>query len=43
MSNINYNKQRYTELLKLKYLQNKALTSTEQAELNKYFTCWKKL
>ena len=36
MSNINYNKQRYIELLKLKYLQKKVLTSTEEAELNKY-------
>ena len=36
LSNINYNKQRYIELLKLKYLQKKVLTSTEEAELNKY-------
>ena len=36
MSNINYNKQRYIELLKLKYLQKKVLTSTEESELNKY-------
>jgi len=36
MSNINYNKQRYIELLKLKYLQKKVLTSTEETELNKY-------
>jgi hypothetical protein len=36
MSNINYNKQRYIELLKLKYLQKKVLTSIEEAELNKY-------
>ena len=36
MSNINYNKQGYIELLKLKYLQKKVLTSTEEAELNKY-------
>jgi translation initiation factor RLI1 len=36
MSNINYNKQRYIKLLKLKYLQKKVLTSTEETELNKY-------
>jgi len=36
MSKFNYNKQRYLELLKLKYSQEKVLTSTEEAELNEY-------
>ena len=36
MSNINCNKQLYIELLKLKYLQKKVLTSIKEAELNKY-------
>ena len=36
MSKIHYNKQRYVELLKLKYLQKKVLTSIEETELNKY-------
>ena len=36
MSNFNYNKQRHLELLKLKYSQEKVLTSTENSELNEY-------
>ena len=36
MSKFNYNKQRHIELLKLKYSQEKVLTSTEKSELNEY-------
>lgn len=36
MSKFNYNKQRHLELLKLKYSQEKVLTSTEKSELNEY-------
>ena len=36
MSKFNYNKQRHLELLKLKYSQEKVLTSTEESELNEY-------
>lgn len=36
MSKFNYNKQRHLELLKLKYSQEKILTSTEKPELNEY-------
>jgi len=36
MSKFNYNKQRHLELLKLKYSQEKVLTSTEKSELNAY-------
>jgi translation initiation factor RLI1 len=36
MSKFNYNKQRPLELLKLKYSQEKVLTSTEKSELNEY-------
>lgn len=36
MTNIDYNKQGYIELLRLKYLQKKILTSNEETELNKY-------
>ena len=38
MSNFNYNKQRSLELLKLKYSQEKVLTSTEESELNEYLS-----
>ena len=36
MSNFNYNKERYLELLKLKYSQDNVLTSKEELELNEY-------
>lgn len=36
MSKFNYNKQRHLELLKLKYSQEKVLTSIEKSELNEY-------
>ena len=36
MSKFNYNKERHLELLKLKYSQEKVLTSTEKSELNEY-------
>ena len=36
MSNFNYNKQRHLELLKLKYSQEKVLTSIEESQLNEY-------
>ena len=36
MSNFNYSKQRHLELLKLKYSQEKVLTSKEKSELSKY-------
>ena len=38
MSKFNYNKQRHLELLKLKYSQEKVLTSTEKSELNEYWS-----
>ena len=38
MSKLNYNKQRHLELLKLKYSQEKVLTSTEKSELNEYWS-----
>ena len=37
MSKVNYNKERHLELLKLKNSQEKVLTSTEEAELTKYW------
>ena len=36
MSNFNYDKLRYLELLKLRDSQKKVLTSTEESELNEY-------
>ena len=36
MSKFKYNKQRHLELLKLKYSQEKVLTSTEKSELDEY-------
>ena len=38
MSNLNYNKQHYLKLLKLKYSQEKILTSTEESELDEYWS-----
>jgi hypothetical protein len=38
MSKFNYNKQRHLELLKLKDSQDKVLTSTEESELNEYWS-----
>lgn len=36
MSNFNYNKRRYLELLKLKYLKNSSLNSDQKLELSNY-------